>query len=127
MAKRLWQPRSSRDLAADVVERVLHTGALPALVADHTCRSALGGYRSRVLAALPERTSLRLMQGSVAAGGERYLDTAEQDLEWYQLNMLDVYALLLAMAAAVLGIAAWLLQRSLRALKRLTGRKVHAD
>ena len=61
---------------------------------------------------------LKLWSGSpayaCAAGGERYLDTAEGDLYWFHLHLLDVYAFVTAAVLCTLSAVAWLLWSLLR-------------
>ena len=97
MQRRLHSPVSAADRAADVVEHVLRTGDNEHCV---QCRA-------------------RWLLTGPCAGGEPYLETGEQALTWWQLALLDVYAVLAAAAALVAGAAAFLLWGVLVLLRRL--------
>ena len=86
--RRLQKPRSSLDLAADVVERAARTG-------EQTPNPGQAGM-------LHPQQRICWRQRSRAAGGERYLDTRADELRWWQRALLDAYA---ALAAACLALA----------------------
>ncbi len=62
-----------------------------------------------------------VIEHALATDGEDYLGTAEHLYTWWQLALLDVYAVIAAAVLALLGVAsglAWLLWRICRALLR---------
>ena len=112
MQLRLQSPVSAAAKAADLVEHVIRTGK-PQRTLEHPCAAS---------AAQQIKLSCELTALILHAGGEHYLRTREGELTWWQLQLLDVYAVLLAAGTAVLGLAAgvlllllrgcsWLLQR----------------
>ena len=56
---------------------------------------------------------------SPAAGGEKFLDTREHELHWWQLALLDVYLVLALAGLLACGAALGLLWLSYRACLRL--------
>ena len=66
-----------------------------------------------------------MIEKVLLTGGELYLHTREHTLAWYQLALLDVYAVLAAGCLALLGVALavfWLLLKAARlGLRRLRG------
>ena len=65
----------------------------------------------------------QLAQQRRCAGGERYLDTREHELHWWQLALLDIYAVLALTAALVLGLGGGLAWLAWRGLTRSRQRK----
>ncbi len=67
------------------------------------------------------------MEYALATGGEPHLWTAEKDMSWVQLALLDVAAVFAAAGAAIVALALWALRRCLRQRRvrvELAGKKL---
>ena len=62
------------------------------------------------------------------AGGEQYLETADQDLSWLERSMLDVYACVAIADLSLLGLLGWgLLWLAARMWRLLSRRSTSAN
>ena len=98
--KRLQKTRPSLELAADVVEKVLLTGDTSA--GSRCCVSCVSACHT---------------DSCMPAGGEPYLDTRAGLLTWWQLALLDVYALLAGAAVLAAALVSLLLSGVYRGVR----------
>lgn len=66
----------------------------------------------------PAEKAADVVEKVLLTGGEDYLETHQHHLSWWQLSLLDVYALLSLLAVlglGLLGLIGWALYRAMRA------------